>query len=119
VFLCLLRAPPAVAVAVAAPAAQLSSPDGRLWVALDLDVDDGAIWSLTRDGKPVIAPSRLGFILADHPKLPGREAQHRRRIPAVRYRPRLPLRIPAAINPAYVRIQEELTEFHIAEHGIA
>ncbi len=38
------------------------SPDGRL--CFDLAITDGdATWSVSRDGKPVIAPSRLGFML--------------------------------------------------------
>ena len=50
-------------------AATAESPDGRLVVTVATDSDGRPTWSLARDGKPVIAPSRLGFILADAPKL--------------------------------------------------
>ena len=61
-LLALLSAPVLAAVTAA-------SPDGRLVVTLETDNDGRPLWSLARDGKPVIAPSRLGFILADAPKL--------------------------------------------------
>ena len=56
-------------LARAAGDAELASPDGRLKVTVGVDGDGRPQWTLTRDGKPVIAPSRLGFILADQPKL--------------------------------------------------
>ncbi len=52
----------------AAPVAVVS-PDGRLTFALELNGEGRPDWSLLRGGNPVIAPSRLGFILADAPKL--------------------------------------------------
>lgn len=62
-----------VALGIAQPASAapetLTSPDGRLAFAVALNGEGRADWSLTRDGKPVIANSRLGFILADAPKL--------------------------------------------------
>ena len=61
-LLALLSAPVLAAVTAA-------SPDGRLVVTIEADGDGRPLWSLARDGKPVIAPSRLGFILADAPKL--------------------------------------------------
>ena len=63
VLLFALLAAPALAAVSAA------SPDGRLVVAVETDGDGRPAWSLARDGKPVIAPSRLGFILANAPKL--------------------------------------------------
>lgn len=53
----------------ATAATTATSPDGRLAVSIATDNDGRPNWSLTRDGKTVIAPSRLGFILADAPKL--------------------------------------------------
>lgn len=50
-------------------ATSVASPDGRTVVTVDLDGDGRALWSATRDGRPLVAPSRLGFILADAPKL--------------------------------------------------
>jgi alpha-glucosidase len=49
--------------------ASAASPDGRLAVVVGLDGDGRPDYAVTRDGKPVIAPSRLGFLLADQPKL--------------------------------------------------
>jgi alpha-glucosidase len=57
-LLALLSAPVLAAVCAA-------SPDGRLVVTIETDGDGRPLWSLARDGKAVIAPSRLGFILAD------------------------------------------------------
>ncbi|MEY2883234.1 MAG: hypothetical protein RL490_958 [Pseudomonadota bacterium] len=62
VLLALLASVPALAVTVA-------SPDGRLVASVDLDGDGRPMWSATRDGKPLVLPSRLGFILGDAPKL--------------------------------------------------
>lgn len=45
------------------------SPGKRLTVALELDNDGRPSYTVSRVGKPVIATSRLGFILADAPKL--------------------------------------------------
>ncbi|MDM4766772.1 glycoside hydrolase family 97 protein [Pelomonas sp. SE-A7] len=55
--------------ALAAPAVELKSPDGRLSIAVSLDRDGRASYSVSRLGKPLIAPSSLGFLLADAPKL--------------------------------------------------
>ncbi len=41
----------------------LSSPDGRLAVSFEND-DAGMRWSLSRDGKPLIAPSPLGLVFS-------------------------------------------------------
>jgi len=58
----LLAAPVLAAVSVA-------SPDGRTVVSIDLDGDGRAMWQASRDGRPLLKPARLGFILADAPKL--------------------------------------------------
>ncbi|QIL20382.1 glycoside hydrolase family 97 protein [Thermomonas sp. HDW16] len=42
--------------------AQASSPDGRIVVQLDLNGEGRLAYRVLRDGKPVIADSRLGFI---------------------------------------------------------
>jgi alpha-glucosidase len=47
----------------------LRSPDGRIKVTIGITGDGRATWAATRDGRPLIAPSALGFILADAPKL--------------------------------------------------
>lgn len=62
-WLCLIFAPPALARET------LRSPDGRIEVTIDVTGDGRATWAVTRDGRPLIAPSALGFILADAPKL--------------------------------------------------
>jgi len=60
---------PVAAVApVARPAGSMAiatSPDGRLEVAVTTDVDGRAMWSLSRAGKALIAPSQLGFLFTD------------------------------------------------------
>lgn len=55
----------------AAPTAELSSPDGRLRLQLELDYNGHPLYSVQRRGQAVIAPSRLGFLLTDAPKLDG------------------------------------------------
>lgn len=55
--------------ALAAPAVRVSSPDGRIVVELDADPDGRPTYTVQRDGKPLLAPSRLGFLLVDTPKL--------------------------------------------------
>ncbi len=47
------------------PVVTTTSPDGTLEVSVTTDNDGRAIWSLTREGTPLIAPSKLGFILTD------------------------------------------------------
>jgi alpha-glucosidase len=54
--------------ALAAPSVQVTSPDGSLSVAVTTDNDGRPSYSVSRNGKPVIAPSRLGFIFVDAPK---------------------------------------------------
>ncbi|MGX5732204.1 glycoside hydrolase family 97 protein [Pseudoxanthomonas beigongshangi] len=53
----------------AAPAARVASPDGRIVVELDADPDGRPSYTVQRDGKPLLAASRLGFLLVDAPKL--------------------------------------------------
>ena len=55
--------------ALAAPPVRVSSPDGRIVVELDSDPDGRPTYAVQRDGKPLLAPSRLGFLLVDTPKL--------------------------------------------------
>ena len=57
----LARAPPALAETVATG----SSPDGTITVQLEIDNDGRAGYSISRKGKLLIAPSRLGFLLTD------------------------------------------------------
>ena len=63
VLLALIAAPLA-----AAPIASVTSPDGRLSVAITFDTDGRASYAVNRGGIPVIAESRLGFLFADGPK---------------------------------------------------
>jgi alpha-glucosidase len=56
-------------VAHAETVATLSSPDGTLAVAVTLDADGRPGYAIARRGVPVIAESRLGFLLTDAPKL--------------------------------------------------
>jgi alpha-glucosidase len=49
--------------------ATIMSPGKRITVTLELDNDGRPSYTLSRGGKAVVAPSRLGFILADAPKL--------------------------------------------------
>lgn len=55
--------------APAAPSARVASPDGRIVVELGSDPDGRPFYAVKRDGKPLLAPSRLGFLLVDTPKL--------------------------------------------------
>ncbi len=65
--LALLLAAPALA-AESAPVTA-SSPDGSITVALMIDGDGRAAYSVTRNGKPILNPSKLGFLFTDVPKL--------------------------------------------------
>ncbi|QQN75849.1 glycoside hydrolase family 97 protein [Croceicoccus sp. YJ47] len=51
--------------AVPAFAGDVTSPDGRTVVTLDVDGDGVAFYRVTRDGKPLIADSDLGFLFTD------------------------------------------------------
>ena len=61
------------AAALAAPAlaapVSVSSPDQVLTVTVDVNGEGRPEYSVSRLGEPVIAPSRLGFLLTDAPKL--------------------------------------------------
>ena len=61
-FLCFATAAPAEPVSIA-------SPGGVLLVSVDVNGEGRPEYSVTRLGRTVIAPSRLGFILTDAPKL--------------------------------------------------
>ncbi len=56
------------ASAQAAPGPRVTSPDGSLIVELSTDNDGRPAYAVSRKGQPVIAPSRLGFLLLDAPK---------------------------------------------------
>ncbi|QTN20471.1 glycoside hydrolase family 97 protein [Brevundimonas sp. AJA228-03] len=60
---------PALAQTPPPAPATVSSPDGTLSVSVTTDGDGRPSYAVTRSGQPVIAPSRLGFILTDAPKL--------------------------------------------------
>lgn len=51
------------------PSARVASPDGRIVVQVTTDGEGRPEYTVSRDGKPVIAPSRLGMMFADAPKL--------------------------------------------------
>ena len=53
----------------AEPVARVSSPAGALIVTVTLDGEGRPGYTIDRNGKAVIAESRLGFLLADAPKL--------------------------------------------------
>ena len=47
------------------PAASVSSPDGRIRITISIDGEGWAQYTVGRDDKPLIAPSRLGFRFTD------------------------------------------------------
>ncbi len=51
--------------AFAEPLATASSPDGAISVAIEVNNDGNALYSVNRNGKPLIGKSKLGFILTD------------------------------------------------------
>jgi alpha-glucosidase len=55
--------------ALASEPIEVFSPDHVLSVEIHADSDGRATYSVSRFGRPVIAPSHLGFILTDAPKL--------------------------------------------------
>jgi alpha-glucosidase len=57
------------AAASAEPVAGVSSPGGTLAVTVSLNDEGRPGYSIARHGRPVIAESRLGFLLTDAPKL--------------------------------------------------
>ena len=58
-----------IAAPVIAAPVQLSSPEGVLTVSVDVTPDGRPEYSVARLGRPVIAPSRLGFLFTDGPQL--------------------------------------------------
>lgn len=46
-----------------------TSPDGRIALSVSVDNDGRPLYALARDGKPILTPSRLGFLFTDAPKL--------------------------------------------------
>lgn len=54
--------------------ATATSPDGKLRVTVTVDGDGRPHYAVARNGKPLIEPSRLGFLLTDAPKLERRFA---------------------------------------------
>ena len=63
----LLTAGPAIAQ-VKGPVSA-TSPSGTVAVELTTDGDGRALYTVTRNGKPIIAPSRLGFLFTDVAKI--------------------------------------------------
>src|SRR3546814_11554956 len=67
----LFAALPLLAVTVPAvaqetrPEQTAASPDGSIVLTVTTDNDQRPTWSLTRKGKLLIAPSKLGFLLTD------------------------------------------------------
>jgi len=49
--------------------ASATSPDGKIQLRVSTDGDGRPFYAITRNRKPLIAPSRLGFLLTDAPKL--------------------------------------------------
>ena len=47
------------------PAVTATSPDGSILLTISTDNDSRPTWSLSRKGKLLIAPSKLGFLLTD------------------------------------------------------
>ncbi|ESQ84146.1 hypothetical protein AEAC466_10390 [Asticcacaulis sp. AC466] len=61
----------AVSAVVQNVVASAESPNGQLHVDISIDGEGRLSYAVTRAGKLVIAPSRLGFVLANAPKLDG------------------------------------------------
>lgn len=57
------------AVAHAQSVASATSPDGTVQVDVTIDGDGRAAYAITRKGKPVLAPSKLGFLFTDAVKI--------------------------------------------------
>ncbi|MGY4398148.1 alpha-glucosidase [Sphingomonas sp. UYAg733] len=58
-----------VPAAAQSPEATASSPSGTLSVAVTIDGEGHAAYAINRQGKPVIAPSQLGFLFTDAPQM--------------------------------------------------
>ncbi|ABC62728.1 glycoside hydrolase family 97 protein [Erythrobacter litoralis] len=61
----LLAAASSLALATPLTAAEVSSPDGRITVEVDVDGDGVPFYRVERDGKELIAESDLGFLFTD------------------------------------------------------
>jgi len=46
-----------------------SSPDGKIVVSVTVDNDGRPYYAVSRAGKPIVRPSRLGFLFTDAPKM--------------------------------------------------
>lgn len=57
------------AVAHAEPLARAASPNGEIAIAIEINGEGRPSYAVTRRGAALIAPSRLGFLLVDAPKL--------------------------------------------------
>lgn len=55
--------------AFAEPVATATSPDGNVKVELNIDGDGRAAYSVSRNGKLIVAPSKLGFLFTDVAKI--------------------------------------------------
>ena len=64
-----LLAAPAAAQQPAPRVETVASPDGSIAVSITTDGDGRALYSVTRHGKPIVAPSRLGFLFTDARKI--------------------------------------------------
>jgi alpha-glucosidase len=64
-----LLAAPALAQTAPAPDATIASPDGSIAVAVTTDGDGRPLYAVSRGGKPIITPSRLGFLFTDARKI--------------------------------------------------
>lgn len=64
----------ALAMLIATPAAaqqpiSVTSPNGAIVVSVTTDNDGRALYAISRNAKPIVAPSRLGFLFADARKI--------------------------------------------------
>ncbi|MET0329571.1 MAG: glycoside hydrolase family 97 N-terminal domain-containing protein, partial [Luteimonas sp.] len=57
--------PLAAAAAEPRPSARVASPDTRIAVEVTTDNEGRASYAVSRDGRPVVAPSRLGLMFTD------------------------------------------------------
>ena len=69
VVLLALCAAPGLAPAQETAVARATSPDGRIAVEVSTDHDGRARYAVSRDGRPVLAPSQLGLLFTDVAKL--------------------------------------------------
>lgn len=60
---------PVASSASAAPIASVTSPDASIVVDIEINGEGRPSYKVTRNGQSIIAPSRLGFLLVDAPKI--------------------------------------------------